>query len=49
MKKQQKQATDIKKKPYQTPKLSQFGSIAGVTESHANGPSSDHGNNMMGS
>lgn len=40
---------DQEKKIYRRPELSVFGSITSVTKSNANGPSSDNGNNAMGS
>lgn len=46
---QVKQEKTSHKKSYSTPKLSVFGTIKQLTQSHANGPSSDNGNNSMGS
>lgn len=39
----------MEKKVYSEPKLTNLGSVAIRTQSHANGPSSDSGNNAMGS
>lgn len=39
----------MKKKVYLQPKLVNLGSVAIRTQDHANGPSSDSGNNAMGS
>lgn len=46
---QKKQELITTKKVYCSPKLIEFGSINQLTQSHANGPSSDSGNNAMGS
>ncbi|HEY6130984.1 MAG TPA: hypothetical protein VIV27_03150 [Halioglobus sp.] len=35
------------RKPYNSPKLSNFGSIAQVTQSHGQGPIDDRGMNTM--
>ena len=39
----------MKKKVYVEPKLINLGSVSIKTQSHANGPSSDSGSNLMGS
>ncbi len=45
---QKPQQTKPKKKNYQRPELSVFGSVAKLTEAHSGGAPNDHGRNQMG-